>query len=75
MPFLGHLPELIIVVALALLVFGPKRLPDMAGSIGTAIKEFRKTMSEVTEPRQASLPSTPQLDAAKTTVDAETSTH
>ncbi len=73
MPFIGHLPELIIVVAMALLIFGPKRLPEMANSMGTAIKEFRKTMSEVTEPRPSAHPAA-QLAPAETTIDAEAHT-
>jgi sec-independent protein translocase protein TatA len=41
---------LIIVVALALLFFGPKRLPEIGSSIGKTIKEFQKSMKEVTAP-------------------------
>ncbi len=74
MPFIGHLPELIIVVALALLIFGPKRLPDMANSVGTAIKEFRKTMSEVTESHPAK-PPVQQLASAETPIEAEAQVH
>jgi sec-independent protein translocase protein TatA len=32
------------VVAVALLVFGPKRIPEIAGSIGKGIREFRKSI-------------------------------
>lgn len=83
MPFLGHMPELIIVVVLALLIFGPKRLPDMANSVGVAIKEFRKTMSEVTESRTPAQ-TTPQITPVPTAapllaetpiVEAETHNH
>ena len=51
MPFFGHLPELIIAMVLGLLIFGPKRLPEMGNAIGKTIKEFRHTMSELTESR------------------------
>lgn len=51
MPFLGaHIPELIAVVVLAVLFFGPKRLPELGSSIGKTIKEFQKGMHQVTEP-------------------------
>jgi sec-independent protein translocase protein TatA len=71
MPFIGHLPELIIVMVLALLVFGPKRLPEMGSAVGKTIKEFRKTMSEATTEQPTS---TPQLPSAITvpTVTTET---
>lgn len=51
MPFLGaHVPELIALVVVALLFFGPKRLPELGSSIGKTIKEFQKGMHQVTEP-------------------------
>ena len=51
MPLGLHLPELIIVLAVALLIFGPKKLPEMGSAIGKSIKEFRKGMSELTGPK------------------------
>jgi sec-independent protein translocase protein TatA len=33
------------VVAVAALVFGPKRIPEIGGSMGKAIREFRKSVS------------------------------
>jgi TatA/E family protein of Tat protein translocase len=39
--------EIIIVLALALLVFGPKRLPQMGRTLGRAAREFRKASDEV----------------------------
>jgi TatA/E family protein of Tat protein translocase len=37
--------EIILIVIVALLLFGPKKLPEMARSIGQAINEFKNTMS------------------------------
>ena len=51
MPLGLHLPELIIVLAVALLIFGPKKLPEMGSAIGKSIKEFRKGMTELTGPK------------------------
>ena len=34
--------EIVIVLILALLVFGPKRLPQMGKSLGKGVREFRK---------------------------------
>jgi TatA/E family protein of Tat protein translocase len=36
------LPELVIILAIILLLFGAARLPQIANSMGKAIKEFRK---------------------------------
>ncbi|MFW6159786.1 MAG: TatA/E family twin arginine-targeting protein translocase [Acidobacteriota bacterium] len=42
-------PELLLLLALALLVFGPKKLPEVGRSLGRAIREFRKTSDEIKE--------------------------
>ena len=42
--FLGA-PELLVVLVLVLLLFGPAKLPKMARSIGEAAKEFRHAMT------------------------------
>ncbi|HEX3000511.1 MAG TPA: twin-arginine translocase TatA/TatE family subunit [Armatimonadota bacterium] len=41
--------ELLIVVAIVLLLFGPKRLPELARGIGKSITEFRKGTREEDE--------------------------
>jgi sec-independent protein translocase protein TatA len=64
-----HWPELIILVAVALLIFGPKRLPEMGSSIGKTIKEFQRSMREVTEPEKPATPAAlpqAQVDAQVT---------
>jgi TatA/E family protein of Tat protein translocase len=43
----GHLYELIIVLIIALVIFGPKRLPELGSSIGKGIREFRKATNEL----------------------------
>ncbi len=43
----GHLPELFIVLVLALIVFGPARLPEVASAIGKGMREFRRATSEI----------------------------
>jgi sec-independent protein translocase protein TatA len=45
MPFgIGPL-ELIIVLVIALVVFGPKRLPDLGRSLGTGMREFKESIT------------------------------
>ena len=39
--------ELLIILVIVLLLFGARRLPDMAKGIGQAIKEFRKGVKDV----------------------------
>jgi Tat protein translocase TatB subunit len=40
-------PELLIIMAIALLVFGPKKLPEISRSLGKAVREFRRTSDEI----------------------------
>jgi sec-independent protein translocase protein TatA len=40
-------PELIIIFVLALLIFGPKKLPDIGRSVGKALGEFRRATNEL----------------------------
>jgi len=42
----GHLPELIIVLVVILIIWGPGKLPDIGAGIGKGIREFRKASSE-----------------------------
>ncbi len=39
--------ELIIILVIALLIFGPKKLPELARSTGKAINEFRKASAGI----------------------------
>ncbi len=40
------MPELMLILAIALIVVGPKKLPDLAKSLGRAMNEFKKATSE-----------------------------
>ena len=41
--------DFIVILIIALLIFGPKKLPEMGSAIGKSIKEFRKGMNELTQ--------------------------
>ena len=47
--FFGHLWELVVVLIIALIVFGPKRLPEIGSALGRGLHEFRKATSELQE--------------------------
>jgi len=43
-------PELIIIGIIALLIFGPKKLPELGKGLGKSIRDFKDAMSEKDEP-------------------------
>jgi TatA/E family protein of Tat protein translocase len=51
------MPELLVILVVALLVLGPKKLPDVARALGRGMAEFRRASSELrstlNEPIQA----------------------
>jgi sec-independent protein translocase protein TatA len=54
-------PEIVVILIIALIVFGPKRLPEMGRSLGRGIREFRGSLSgdgdeEEKAPRKAEIP-------------------
>ena len=44
MPGIGPM-ELIVVLIVALIVFGPKKLPDLGRSLGTGMREFKSSIT------------------------------
>jgi len=63
MNFLGIGPgELMLIMVMALIIFGPGKMPEIGAGLGKAIREFRRTTSEITEQftREMSLETPPQ---------------
>jgi sec-independent protein translocase protein TatA len=74
MPNVGPF-ELAIVLIIALIVFGPKRLPELGRSLGKGIREFRGSLSgDSHEPEKRETIEPPPLPAEKTGED-ETVAH
>ncbi len=51
--------EIILILALVLILFGAKKLPELAKGLGTGIKEFKKATREVTEEVSSAMDETP----------------
>jgi TatA/E family protein of Tat protein translocase len=49
-------PEMIVIGAAALLIFGPKRLPELAKSLGKGIRDFKKALEGGSAAEKESLP-------------------
>ncbi len=59
------MPEMVLILAIALIVIGPKKLPDLAKSLGRAFAEFKRATSELKE----TLEIDDQLKEVKSTFD------
>ena len=47
------IPELIVILAILLLLFGAKKLPELAKSLGTSAKEIRKGFRDDTDEKES----------------------
>jgi sec-independent protein translocase protein TatA len=69
--------EILVILALALLFFGPSKLPQLGASLGQAIKGFKKGLSEIggsdetTPPEEGRLPEATKAPASKSSSASE----
>ncbi len=72
--FAGHLPELIIVLVLILIIWGPSKLTDVSVALGRGIREFRKASAETREAVRTAaampVPTPPEEPTASTAAQA-----
>ena len=45
--------EILLILLIALLLFGAKKIPDLARGLGKGIREFRKGLSEIDKPLES----------------------
>lgn len=57
--------EIVLILAVVLLLFGAKKLPELAKGLGTGIKEFKKATREVTDEIQNAADDTPPPPPAR----------
>jgi sec-independent protein translocase protein TatA len=56
-------PEIVLLLLVALLLFGAKRLPEIGRSLGSGMREFKDSVTGVTGPLET--PKTPELSGAR----------
>ena len=65
MPRVG-MPELIIIFVIALIFFGPRKLPELGRSLGKSLAEFKRASNEL----KSTLEEEIRLDEQRATLDA-----
>lgn len=69
------LPEMIVIGIAALLLFGPKRLPELAKSLGKGIRDFKKAVSGDEEKDESGAQITKPGETVVPTKEGEKSEH
>jgi sec-independent protein translocase protein TatA len=60
MPFGIGLPELIVILVVALIIFGPKKLPELGKNLGKGLKSFKQGLDSATEEFKAEVEDKPE---------------
>ena len=55
-------PEIIAILVIVLVIFGPKRLPEIGRALGKGIKEFKKSTTELQEHITREEPEAPKVE-------------
>ena len=64
LPGIGPM-ELIVVLVIALLIFGPKKLPDLGRSIGSGMREFKNSVTGGGDQERDELPAAERASAQR----------
>jgi sec-independent protein translocase protein TatA len=59
------MPELIIIFVIALIIFGPRKLPELGKSLGKSLAEFKKASNELRNTLEEEIRIEEQKEAAK----------
>ena len=66
------MPELVIILVIALIIFGPRKLPELGKSLGRSLNEFKKASTDLQNTLEQEIKLEEQKDQARTR-QAETS--
>jgi sec-independent protein translocase protein TatA len=65
MPFNLGMGEVLIILVIVLLLFGAKRIPEIAGSLGKGISQFKRNLTDVDRSLREGIDTEPRRDAER----------
>lgn len=65
------LAEMVIIFVVALIVFGPRRLPELGRSLGSAMREFRRSLNQIQREIEQADPIKPLRDEVHSILSPE----
>ena len=68
-------PELIVIFVIALIIFGPRKLPEIGKSLGKSLAEFKKASNELRNTLEEEIRIEEQRDATKSVTPPAPPTH
>jgi TatA/E family protein of Tat protein translocase len=69
------MPELVIIFVIALIIFGPRKLPELGRSLGRSIGEFRRASNELRNSLEDEIRLEEQRETTRKTTPAEATEH
>ena len=66
------MPELIVIMVIALIIFGPRKLPELGRSLGRSLNEFKRASNELKHTLDEEIRVEEQRSAERQTAPAET---
>ncbi len=67
-------PELVLILIIALVIFGPSKLPQIGASLGKGIRDFKSAMAEIDAPAPPAAPAAPVAPVATVAATAPVAT-
>jgi TatA/E family protein of Tat protein translocase len=64
------MPELVIIFVIALIIFGPRKLPELGRSLGKSLNEFKRASNELRNSLEEEIRVDEQREAAKKAAEA-----
>ena len=68
------MPELIVIFVIALIIFGPRKLPELGRTLGKSIQEFKKASNELRSTIEEEIRLEDQRESAKPAVPVSSTT-